>query len=51
MKLSEDFVRSPRQKESGESLLSHYRRTYQHLIPEGVELLEFNVSTGDIMSK
>lgn len=33
----------------GETLVAYYKRTYPHLIPEGVEFLEYDESTGDII--
>jgi hypothetical protein len=45
------FVLHDRRNGSGESLLSYYRRTYAHLIPEGVEFLEFDESSGDILKE
>ncbi len=45
------FVLHDRRQGSGESLLSYYRRTYPHLIPEGVEFLEFDESSGDILKE
>ena len=43
------FVLHDKRKGNGESLLSYYRRTYAHLIPDGVEFLEFDESSGDIL--
>lgn len=43
------FVLHDRRKGSGESLLSYYQRTYSHLIPHGVEFLEFDEASGDIL--
>lgn len=34
---------------NGETLLGYYRRTYPHLIPEGVEFMEFDDSTGQVL--
>jgi hypothetical protein len=45
------FVLHDRRQGSGESLLSYYRRTYPHLIPDGVEFLEFDESSGDILKE
>ena len=45
------FVLHDMKNGSGESLLSYYRRTYPHLIPEGVEFFEFNESSGDILNE
>jgi hypothetical protein len=36
-------------KSTGETLVSYYKRTYSHLIPKGVQFLEFDESTGDII--
>ena len=38
-----------RGSKEGESLLSYYKRTYFHMIPEGVEFLEWDEVTGDII--
>jgi hypothetical protein len=43
------FVLHDRRKKEGESLLSYYKRTYFHLIPDGVEFLEWDEVTGDII--
>lgn len=32
----------------GETLVSYYKRTYSHLIPENVEFFEYDQKTGDI---
>lgn len=45
------FVLHDKRKGSGESLLSYYRRTYPHLIPEDVEFFEFDESSGDILKE
>ena len=45
------FVLYDRRKGTGESLVSYYRRTYSHLIPDGVEFLEFDEASGDILKK
>jgi hypothetical protein len=45
------FVLHDRRKGTGESLLSYYRRTYPHLIPDDVEFLEFDESSGDILKE
>ena len=34
---------------TGETLVAYYKRTYPHLIPEGVEFLEYDESSGDII--
>lgn len=43
------FVLHHRREEAGESLLSYYKRTHFHLIPDGVEFLEWDEETGDIV--
>lgn len=43
------FVLYDCRKERGESLLSYYKRTYLHMIPDGVEFLEWDVASGDIV--
>lgn len=43
------FVLYHKRNESGESLLSYYKRTYSHLIPEGVEFMEWDEDTGNIV--
>jgi hypothetical protein len=43
------FVLHDKRRRLGESLLSYYRRTYNHLIPDGVEFLEWDDATGDIV--
>ena len=43
------FVLHDRREEEGESLLSYYKRTYSHMIPDGVEFLEWDVVSGDIV--
>ena len=45
------FVLHDKSKKTGETLLSYYKRTYSHLIPEGVEFLEFDDVTGDILKE
>ena len=45
------FVLHDKRKSTGESLVSYYRRTYSHLIPEDVEFLEFDESSGDILKE
>jgi hypothetical protein len=40
------FVLRDLRKSDGESLLAYYLRTYWHLIPKGVEFLEFDEKTG-----
>jgi hypothetical protein len=44
------FVLHDKRQTTGESLVSYYKRTYFHLIPENVEFLEFDESTGEIIS-
>jgi hypothetical protein len=43
------FVLHDRREKQGESLLSYYKRTHFHMIPEGVEFLEWDDETGDIV--
>lgn len=43
------FTLHDKRKTTGETLVSYYKRTYPHLIPEDVEFLEFDESTGDIV--
>ena len=43
------FVLHDRRAKEGESLLSYYKRTYFHLIPDEVEFLEWDEATGDIL--
>lgn len=45
------FVLHDRRNGTGESLVSYYRRTYSHLIPEEVEFLEFDESSGNIVKE
>ena len=42
------FVLHDRRHGTDETLLSYYRRTYAHMIPEGVEILEFDETSGKI---
>jgi hypothetical protein len=44
------FVLHDRREKEGESLLAYYKRTHFHMIPEGVEFLEWNAVTGDIVA-
>lgn len=44
------FVLHDKRKNSGESLLSYYKRIYFHMIPEGVEFFEFDEVTRDILT-
>jgi hypothetical protein len=43
------FVLHDRREPQGESLLGYYKRTYIHLVPNGVEFMEWDESTGDIL--
>jgi hypothetical protein len=43
-----DMRKTPRGEES---LLSYYKRTHFHMIPEGVEFLEFDEANGDILTE
>jgi hypothetical protein len=43
------FVLHDKRANEGESLLSYYRRTYSHMIPDGVEFLEWDNASGDII--
>jgi hypothetical protein len=43
------FVLHDRRENEGESLLAYYKRTYAHLIPDGVEFMEWDEVTGDIV--
>lgn len=43
------FTLHDKRKTTGETLVSYYKRTYPHLIPEGVEFLEYDESTGEIV--
>ncbi|MBX3740033.1 MAG: uracil-DNA glycosylase [Akkermansiaceae bacterium] len=43
------FVLHDRRKGNGESLLSYYRRTRHHLIPEGVEFIEWDESANGVV--
>jgi hypothetical protein len=43
------FVLHDRRGKEGESLLNYYKRTYFHMIPVGVEFLEWDEVTGDIV--
>src|SRR5689334_2635795 len=42
------FVLHDKRDKVGESLLTYYKRTYSHLIPPGVEFMEWDETTGDI---
>jgi hypothetical protein len=43
------FTLHDKRQTTGETLVSYYKRTYSHLIPEGVQFLEFDESTSDII--
>jgi hypothetical protein len=43
------FVLHDRRELGCESLLAYYKRTYSHLIPDGVEFMEWDEVTGDIV--
>jgi hypothetical protein len=43
------FVLHNKREQGEETLLNYYKRTYFHLIPEGVEFLEWDAVTGDII--
>jgi hypothetical protein len=43
------FVLHDRRDEDGESLLRYYKRTYSHMIPDGVEFLEWDAASGDVV--
>lgn len=43
------FTLHDKRQTTGETLVAYYKRTYPHLIPEGVEFLEYDESTGDII--
>jgi hypothetical protein len=42
------FTLYDRRSTTGETLVAYYKRTYQHLIPQGVEFLEYDESNGEI---
>lgn len=44
------FVLHDRRDGDGESLLSYYTRMYRHLIPEGVEIMEWDEESGAIVA-
>ena len=44
------FVLHDRRGGEGETLLSYYQRTYAHLIPAGVEFLEFDAASRAIVA-
>ena len=43
------FTLHDKRQATGETLVSYYKRTYSHLIPEGVEFLEYDETTGGII--
>lgn len=43
------FVLHHRRQGDGESLLAYYKRTYAHLIPVGVEFLEWDETVGNLV--
>jgi hypothetical protein len=43
------FVLHDKRLADGETLLSYYKRTYAHLIPEGVEFFEWDEGAGDLL--
>lgn len=43
------FVLHDRREAVGESLLAYYKRTYSHMIPDGVEFMEWDETTGAIV--
>ncbi len=43
------FTLHDKRQVTGETLVAYYKRTYLHLIPERVEFLEYDESTGDII--
>ena len=43
------FTLHDKRNTTKETLVSYYKRTYSHLIPEGVEFIEFDEKTGDII--
>ena len=43
------FVLHDRREDEGESLLAYYKRTYFHIIPDGVEFMEWDETTGAIV--
>jgi hypothetical protein len=43
------FTLHDKRQTNGETLVSYYKRTYLHLIPEDVEFLEYDESSGDIL--
>jgi hypothetical protein len=43
------FVLHDKKATAGESLLAYYKRMYSHLIPDGVEFMEWDEETGKIV--
>jgi hypothetical protein len=43
------FVLNDIHQKKNESLLSYYKKTYAHLIPDGVEFIEWDEASGDIV--
>jgi hypothetical protein len=43
------FVLHDKRMKEKESLLAYYKKTYYHLIPDGVEFMEWDEVTGDIV--
>lgn len=44
------FVLHDRREKGGEPLLEYYKRTYFHMIPEGVEFFEWDPVSGALLS-
>lgn len=43
------FVLHDKRNQQGESLLSYYRRTHFHMVPDGVEFFQWDSATGAII--
>lgn len=43
------FTLHDKRQITGEALVAYNKRTYSHLIPEDVEFLEYDESTGEIV--
>jgi hypothetical protein len=43
------FVLHDRREAGGESLLAYYQRMYSHLIPDGLEFIEWDEATGSVV--
>ena len=43
------FVLHNRREKGGESSLAYYKRTNAHLIPRGIEFMEWDEATGDLI--